>query len=155
MHYRISGLDPKPFVHLFGLADAALQSLGVQRMIVDQSPGFPDRIELRDLNVGEHALLLNYTHQSAGTPYRASHAIFIAESARLAASFENEVPLVMQRRMLSVRAFDAQHMMLDAELIDGLQLERQIGQFFARQQIAYLHVHYAKRGCFAGLVERG
>jgi Protein of unknown function (DUF1203) len=154
MHYRISGLDPKPFEHLFGLDDASLHAQGVQRLIVDQAPGFPDRIELRDLNMGEHALLLNYMHQSADTPYRASHAIFIAEGARLAANFENEVPLVMQSRMLSVRAFDANHMMVDAELLDGLQLEYQINQFFAREPIAYLQVHYAKRGCFAGSVER-
>jgi hypothetical protein len=155
MNFRISGLDPKPFVHLFGLADAALHAQGVQRTIVDQSPGFPDRIELRDLNVGERALLLNYMHQAADTPYRASHAIFIAEGAGQAASFENEVPLVMQRRMLSVRAFDAQHMMVDADLTDGLQLDQQIARFFAHEHIAYLHVHYAKRGCFAGLVQRG
>lgn len=155
MNFRISGLDPKPFVHLFGLTNAALHAQGVQRLIVDQSPGFPDRIELRDLNVGERALLLNYMHQAADTPYRASHAIFIVEGAGQAASFENEVPLVMQRRMLSVRAFDAQHMMVDADLIDGLQLDQQIARFFAHEHIVYLHVHYAKRGCFAGLVQRG
>jgi Protein of unknown function (DUF1203) len=154
MQYRISGLDPTPFQHLFGLHDDALKALGAQRYPVDQCPGFPDRIQLRDLAIGETALLLNFEHQSAPTPYRASHAIFIAEGAKNAAHFVNETPQVMQRRMLSVRAFDVDHCMIDADLVDGLQLEAQIQKFFDQQNIAYLHVHYAKRGCFAGLVRR-
>ncbi len=154
MHYRMTGLDPQPFMHLYGLSDEALKAHGVQRYAVDASPGFPDRVQLRDLEIGEFALLLNYQHQSANTPFRASHAIFIAEGATQAASFENQVPPVMQRRVLSVRAFDAAHMMVDGEVIDGQQLDTQIRQLFSNDQIAYLHVHYAKRGCFAGLVER-
>ena len=41
---------------------------GAKRYVVDGKPGFPDRIELRDLELGEHALLLNYVHQAADTP---------------------------------------------------------------------------------------
>ena len=44
-----------------------LARFGVERHRADSTPGFPDRIELRDLAVGETALLLNHEHQPAST----------------------------------------------------------------------------------------
>lgn len=79
MSFRIAGLDPTLFEHLYGLSDAELCRAGVFRCVADQSPGFPDRISLEDVSPGEHVLLLNYQHQPMQTPYQASHAIFIKE----------------------------------------------------------------------------
>ncbi len=81
MSFQITGLDAAPFRRFYGLSDDELQSVGVKRLIADTSPGFPDRIELRDVEQGEALLLLNYLHQPADTPYRASHAIFVREWA--------------------------------------------------------------------------
>ncbi|MGH6797851.1 MAG: DUF1203 domain-containing protein, partial [Roseiarcus sp.] len=81
MSFRITGLDAAPFRRFYGLSDEELQSYGVKRLIADTKPGFPDRIELRDVEQGEALLLLNYLHQPADTPYRASHAIFVREWA--------------------------------------------------------------------------
>ena len=50
MSFRIRGLSPEPFRHLYGLTDAELAAAGARRMICDLKPGYPDRIELRDLN---------------------------------------------------------------------------------------------------------
>ena len=97
MSYRVTGIDPAPFRHLYGLSDEALASHGVIRYIVDARPGYPDRVELRDLEIGESVLLLNYTHQPAATPYRASHAIFVREGAERAADVIGELPPVLQR----------------------------------------------------------
>ena len=55
-NYRITGLDPKQFEHLFGLDDDALASQGMKRVRVSEFPGTPDRIEMRDLELGETAL---------------------------------------------------------------------------------------------------
>src|ERR1700733_4672875 len=60
MSFQITGLDAAPFRRFYGLSDDELQSLGVKRLIADASPGFPDRIELRDVEQGEALLLLNY-----------------------------------------------------------------------------------------------
>src|ERR1700722_19849881 len=68
MSFQITGLDAAPFRRLYGLSDDELQSLGVKRLIADASPGFPDRIELRDVEQGEALLLLNYLHQPATRP---------------------------------------------------------------------------------------
>jgi hypothetical protein len=44
--------------------------------------------------------------------------------------------------------------MVDGDLIDGAEAETLIARFFADPQVAYIHAHYAKRGCYAGLIER-
>jgi hypothetical protein len=152
--FRLSGLDPAPFCHLFGLDAEELARHGVERHVVTQTPGFPDRVELRDGAVGETMLLLNFEHQPAATPYRARHAIFVREGATAAALFEDIVPEVIRIRPISLRAFDAAGRMVDAELADGVVLEPIIAAMFERPEIAYLHAHYAKRGCFAARIDR-
>jgi hypothetical protein len=154
MPFRVSGLRPEPFRHLYGLPDADLLALGAYRYKVDKTPGFPDRIELRDLAPGETALLVNYTHQAADTPYRASHAIFVREGAEQTCSVVDEIPEVMQRRMLSLRAFDSAHMMVDATLVDGRQARETVERLLGNDAIAYIQAHYAQRGCYAARIER-
>lgn len=154
MTFRVLGIDPTPFVHLYGLSEAALAAHGARRYVVDKSPGFPDRIEVRDLVPGEQALLVNYMHQPADTPYQASHAIFVREGATQRYDSVGQIPEVLRIRPISLRAFDAQHMMVDADLVDGGLLEPLIERMFANGAVAYLQAHYAKRGCYAARVER-
>ena len=154
MPFRVSGLNPEPFCHLYGLSEAQLLAQGARRYTVDKTPGFPDRIELRDLAPGETALLVNYTHQAADPPYRASHAIFVREGAQKCVSVIDEIPEVMQRRMLSLRAFDAAHMMVDATLVDGRQARETVERLLSNDSVAYIQAHYAQRGCYAARIER-
>jgi hypothetical protein len=154
MAFRITGLSPEPFRHLFGLPDAELAARGVQRWTAGVDARLPDRIEVRDAAPGETLLLLNYEHQPAATPYRATHAIFVREGATTAYAGDDEIPGAMRSRMLSLRAFDATHLMIDAELVDGREAERAIARLFAQPAAAYLHAHYATRGCYAARVDR-
>lgn len=154
MSFRITGLDPSAFVPLFGLPDAELARRCVRRMVVDAKPGFPDRVELRDLEPGETALLLNYVHQPADTPYRASHAIFVREGAVEAFEAVDQVPEVLARRPLSLRAFDVDHMMVAADLVDGSAAAPAIERLFDDPRAAYIQAHYALRGCYAARIER-
>lgn len=154
MSFRISGLSADQFSHLYGLSDQELLARSARRYRVDKSPGFPDRIELRDLEPGESALLVNYTHQPADTPYRASHAIFVREGAEAASSFVDEIPEVMRRRTLSLRAFDADHMLADTALVEGREAKDAIEQLLGNPAVAYIQAHYAKPGCYAARVDR-
>jgi hypothetical protein len=154
MDYQIKGLSPEPFRALYGLSDKALADLHAKRYRVDARPGFPDRIEVRDVDAGDHVLLVNYIHQCGSNPYRASHAVFVREGAERAAVFPNEVPPALQVRPLSVRAFDASHWMVDAELCDGRDLDGLVRRLLANEAVDYLQVHFAKRGCYAARVER-
>lgn len=154
MSFRIQGLSAEPFRALYGLSDSALRERGVSRHIAFTTPGFPDRIELRDASPGESLLLLNYLHQPADTAYRASHAIFVREGALDAYDTVGEIPEVMHRRMISLRAFNAGHLMLDAELATGDAIGVAIRRLLDDPAVAYLQAHYALRGCYAARVLR-
>ena len=154
MNFRISGLSPEPFRHLYGLSDAELSRQVVKRYVADKRPGFPDRVALRDVEIGERVLLLNHVCQPANTPYRATHAIFVREGAETPYDRVDEIPEAMKARTLSLRAFDADHMMIDADLVEGDQAEPLIRRLLGNPEVAYVHAHYAKRGCYAGKIER-
>jgi len=154
MHFRITGLSAAPFRHLYGLSDEELALHGVQRAIADKNPGFPDRIEMRDARPGEALLLLNHVCQPANTPYRASHAIFVREGAEQSYDRIDEVPEVMRVRLLSLRAYDAQGMMVDADVVEGKDVEALIARLFQSRNVAYVHAHNAKRGCYSGRIDR-
>lgn len=154
MSFRVRGLSPEPFRHLFGLSDTALRAHGAQRCVADRAPGFPDRIELRDAQPGESLLLLNHVHQPADTPYRASHAIFVREGALSAYDAMDEIPEALHRRVMSLRAFDAQHLMRLAELASGDAIAVAVRQLLADPATMYIQAHYATRGCYAAHIER-
>jgi hypothetical protein len=154
MAFRISGLSPEPFRHLYGLSDAELAKHGARRYLVDAPTGYPDRIEMRDASPGETVILLNHVSQDADTPYRASHAIFVREGAEETYDRVDEVPEAMRSRLLSLRAFDKDGMMLDADVIEGREIETVIARFFADPKVDYIHAHNARRGCYAGRIDR-
>ncbi|RYY38337.1 MAG: DUF1203 domain-containing protein [Sphingomonadales bacterium] len=76
------------------------------------------------------------------------------EGAEHVGRFVDAVPEQLARRMLSVRAYDRAGMMTDAEVTDGTELGCLIGSLFVDPAVAYLHVHNARRGCFAARVDR-
>ena len=124
------------------------------RVTADRKPGFPDRVELRDADTGDTLLLLNYTHQPAQNAYHASHAIFVREWAETAYNRVNEIPPVMRERPISLRAFNVQNLMIDAQLGAGAELESPIERLLASPDVEYIHAHYAKRGCYAARITR-
>jgi hypothetical protein len=154
MTYRISGLEPFDFAHLFGLNEAELAERGAVRMMADAKPGFPCRITLDDAEPGETLLLVNHCSHDGDNPYRATHAIFVSEAATEAAVYEDEIPPALDRRILSLRAFDRQGMMQDAALAQPGETDAVIRRLLADDEIDHIDAHNAIRGCFAARVER-
>lgn len=152
MSFRISGLPTEPFQHLFAMSDPELARHGAVRKIAADS-GYPCRISLTDANQGDEVILVNYEHQDADTPYRSRHAIYVRQGERQYQA-RDEVPAQLRKRLLSIRAFDGQGMMVDADVADGKELESQIARFFALPEVAYIHLHYARPGCYAARVDR-
>jgi hypothetical protein len=131
MPFQIRALPRALFADLFALDDAALAARHIVRVTADRAPGFPCRVSLQDAAPGESLLLLNFCHLDVATPYRSSHAIYVREGAGAAHPAPGEVPEVLRRRLLSVRAFDAAGMMRDAEVVEGAALEAVIARMFA------------------------
>lgn len=154
MSFRILALPRDPFVPLFALDDAVLEARGVVRKIADAKPGFPCRVSLADAEIGETVLLLNYEHQPANTPFRASHAIYVRHDALQAECRVGDVPEVLRSRTISLRGFDAKHMLVAADLAEGAHLKSAIETMLGNRKVSYVHLHYAKPGCFAARAVR-
>jgi hypothetical protein len=151
MTYRIAGLDPKPFKPLFSLSDQELQSRGMKRMTVS-SPTFPCRVSLVDRPIGEQVILLNHVSHDVANPYRASHAIFVADAEQ--AEFVDEIPPVFAPRVLSLRGFDKDGMMAEALITQPGEADAGIRKLFDNPEIQTIHAHNAARGCFSAKIER-
>lgn len=153
MNFRIAGLDPAPLAHLHALTEDELNTQGVVRVRVEAANSAPCRISLDDAAIGEHVLLINYAHQPADTPYKQQGPIFVRETSTRA-DMTNVLPPALARRTLSLRGFDAGHMMIEADLVEGVDAAALIERFFANENVAYIHAHYARRGCFAATITR-
>lgn len=152
MSFRITGLPATDFADLPHLSDVELGLRGVVVRTAD-GPGYPCRVSLTDAAVGETVYLLNYTHHDVATPFRSSYAIYVrAGETRYDAV--DAVPEQLRRRLLSVRAYDAAGLLRDADVVDGAALEPVIATLFADARNDYLHVHFAKPGCYAARIER-
>lgn len=154
MSFQVKALPPSLFEGLFWLSDAELKNRNIRRLTVTEKPGIPCRVSLADAEIGETVLLLNFEHQSADTPYRASHAIFVRRNAVEARPARGKVPELLRSRLISVRQFDEEHMMIDADVVGGVALTRALYDAFSNAATAYVHLHFAKHGCFAARVER-
>ena len=154
VRFQLHALSPEPFAPLFALSDAELAARGIRRQMVSESPGTPCRVSLADAEVGETVLLLPFSHQDADSPYRSGGAIFVRENVPQSHPAVNEVPDVVRRRLMSVRAYDADGMMVNADVVEGRELESCVGRFFADASVLYLHLHNARPGCYSCRVDR-
>jgi len=152
--FRIVGLPLANFTPLFSLSESELAQKHARRLIVDAKPGFPCRVSLEDAELSERVILLPFVHQPAASPYQASGPIFVRESANEAILAPGEIPEVVRSRLMSVRAYNDEGMMLDAAVTVGSELEPHIEKFFANSRVSYLHLHNAGAGCYSCRVER-
>ncbi|WP_128003551.1 DUF1203 domain-containing protein [Piscinibacter defluvii] len=147
--FRLFGLSAKPFAHLSELTADELAAHGVLRVTAVSSPGYPCRVSLTDAQVGEELFLLSYTHHPVDSPYRSSGPIYVrvhAEECRLA---PGEVPPYVQTRLMSLRAYDARHMMVGATVCPGEEVSAALERLFEQPEVRYVQLHNAKPGCFS------
>lgn len=154
MSFQIHALKAELFEDLFSLSDEALKDLHARREIVESYPGTPCRISLEDARVGEEVLLVHYEHQAENTPYKASHAVFIRKGVEQAFPKVDEIPMLFRHRLMSLRAFDVHHSMIDAEAVEGTAMENAIERLLSNPAVDYIHLHNAKPGCYAALITR-
>lgn len=122
--------------------------------VADDGDGpYPVRCCLRDVEAGEGVLLLSAQPVTAPSPYAAPGPIYLHQRACEGYQSDGDVPEILQKRVLSVRAFDSAHMMTGTEVVQGADLEPAVERLLAISSTAYLHVHFAGAGCFACRIE--
>jgi hypothetical protein len=156
MAFQISGLAAQQFSHLFSLNDAQLAAQGIDRHIAHEALSYPCRVSLKDAEIGEELLLLNFQHLQTASAYQANGPIFVRRNAVQAPVFVDQLPPMLKQshRLFSVRAFDRTDRMIDAEVANGEELQALLESFLLNPTVSYLHVHFARRGCFAARVDR-
>jgi len=164
MPFQIHALPPGEFEHLFEMSDDDLKAAGALRVTAENKPGYPCRVSLEpgypcrvsleDAEIGEEVILANHTHLSENSPYKASHAIYVRRSAKQGDFGPDEIPAMLSCRLLSVRGFGDDHLMKHADVVEGTNLAVTLRAFFDDPAIAYVHIHYAMRGCFAAKATR-
>ena len=152
--FRLSGLDPTTFIVLFERDDETLARSNIRRVRATAAFGFPCRISLEDAAVGEELLLLPFQHLPQASPYQASGPIFVRRGVAQSILAPGEIPPYVARRLISLRAYDAEHLMRDADVVDGASVAHALSALLARPEIAYVHLHNAKRGCYSCLAQR-
>ena len=153
MNFQVVALPRETFEPIFAMDDATLRARGIERRI-DEEGGAPCRVSLEDSTPGETLYLLAHAHHDVRSPYSAAGPIFVRENALTARPQPNELPKMLERRLLSLRAYDVNAMLVTSEVVEGAQLREAIATMFGREEVAYLHVHNARPGCFNCAVQR-
>lgn len=153
-NFRIVALDDAEYKDLFDLSEEALGNKDAVRKIVDKFPGYPCRVSLQDAEIGDEVLLISHTHHPGSSPYRASGPVFIRKGARQARREINEIHKMLEHRLLSLRAYTQEGMMIAAQTIKGKELRKEIHTIFQDLASAYIHIHNAAPGCYNCQVNR-
>ena len=122
--------------------------------VADEKPSFPCRQCLRDAEIGDELLLVSYDPFEIDSPYRSASPIFLH---REPCSPPADLGVLLEQltvRQLSVRAFDADALMIDAAIVQGDLLEETLARMLDDAACDHVHVHNATRGCWAVRVDR-
>lgn len=136
---------------------ASVPASRLRRVVADAPHAFPCRRCLRDAAPGDALVLLPYDPFRGDSPYRQPGPIYLHVDACTPGAVLPEdavLPDQLTRRRLSVRAFDADHLMRDTAVIDGHDLAGLAAQWLDDPAVGYLHVHNAGPGCFAVRIDR-
>lgn len=154
MTYRIRGLDPAAFTHLFAADAPALDRNLARREVAGPAGRYPCRVSLEDAAPGEALVLTHYTNHAVASPYRNAFAIYVRAAADAAAEYVDAVPPILRGRPIALRGYDAQGNLHRAALALADDVDAQTRTLLADPAVAYIDAHNAMHGCFAARIER-
>jgi len=153
-NFKIKAIDKHNFSELLNLNGQELEKYKAKWITADKNPGYPCRVSLLEAKVNERVLAVPFIHHDVDSPYHASGPIFIRKNAEMAELEVNEIPEILRQRLLSVRAYNNQKIMIHAEILQGKELETGIRRQLLNNEVEYLHIHNANPGCFNCSVHR-
>jgi len=154
MNFKIIALNNQEFEPFFELSDVELEKQGIKRMIVDEKPGYPCRVSLEDAEIGEEVILLPYEFHKTNSPYQSRGPIFVRKGIVTKQLENNEIPVMLNHRLLSFRGYDKDGLIKEATTEKGENTKRVIEQIFENSEIEYIHIHNSSPGCYNCEVRR-
>ena len=137
--FQILPIPTEAYVHLLPLTEKELALHQAVRQMVTAKPGFPCRNTLCDADIGEEVILFPYSHHSVDGPYQSSGPVYIHPFAPAAAPKKNEIPLMLTLRDQSLRAYNANGMMINAKVVKGPETETVLSQIFRQPEVVEVH----------------
>ena len=154
-NFKVVPLKSIAFLSYFNMTESELKKHDAYIFEADECPCYPCRVSLQDAEIGERVLALAYEHHSAvNSPYRSSGPIFVREGAVMARAQINEVPKMLLHRMLSVRGYNIQGNMIEADTVRGAEITSVLNSQLSNKDVSYIHIHNSGPGCFNCAVER-
>lgn len=153
-HFQVNNIKQEDIAHLFQLTDQEREARGIIKVVADESPGYPCRVSLKDAAIGEELWAFNYLHHNVNSPYKASGPIFVRQNAMESNIAQNEVPIMLNHRLLSLRVYNKKAMMIDARTLEGKYLKETIQDVFANINAEYIQVHNSSPGCYNCQINR-
>ena len=154
MNFKIIALKHQEFESLFDKSDSELEKQGMKRMIVDGKPGYPCRVSLEDAEIGDEVILAPYDFHITKSPYQSRGPIFVRKGVKTKEFKDNEIPIMLNHRLLSYRGYDKYGFMKEAVTEKGVNTKRVIEQIFGNSEIEYIHIHNSSPGCYNCEVRR-
>jgi hypothetical protein len=153
-NFKFEALNHLHFEYLNDLSEAELLENNIKKLKVDKFPGFPCRITLEDAKINEDVFLLNYDFHNVNSPYRSNGPIFVRADQSMKTYEINEIPIMLHHRLLSIRCYSKDAMMVFADVSEGKFLKEKLHEILEDLNIEYIHLHNAKPGCFSCAVKR-
>jgi len=119
----VKALDHNLFAKYFAMSSAELESCGAYLFVADKNPFYPCRVSLQDAKIGETVLAIRYEHHPVKGPYGSTGPIFIRKGVKTVRPETNEVPAMLRHRLLSVRGYNSESLMIEGDAVAGEELE--------------------------------
>jgi hypothetical protein len=127
----------------------------VRRQIADHI-GYPCRHCLREANPGQEVLLASYHLPRPRGLYWSASPIFLHGAACHRYELVDEVPEIVRNRLVSVRAYGADDMVIYdlGDVANGAEVDGLLQRCLDDARTAYVNVHTARPGCLLCTIER-
>ena len=147
--YRFSALAPSLIDQTRDREVAAGRAVAPQ----DDGGPFPVRCCLRDVDAAADVLLLSVQPPTAPSPYAAASPVYVHRERCRGFAADGSVPEVLRERVLSLRAYTADHMIAGTTVAHGHDLEPALAGLFRDGTAEYVFAHFAGPGCYVCTIE--
>ena len=133
----------------------AFGNTALRPIVVDKEGAYPCRVCLEDARIGERVYLFSYGPFESAAPHQTVGPVYVHATPCKPFSRSARLPDVLRRRMVALRAYDAEGADLVAcEIVEGAAIEARAAEVLSNPRAHHINVHFARAGCFACSIER-